>query len=399
MNLMDLQALAEKIPLATDRALVEIVNHTESAIHLADHRAGQGFFRRHWSRLTGADRKREVQGAQAVAASQRQTVELVRELGEQLSFTNLNVALVATRLDELARETEDSGRLARQNMHEVSALASVVASLVDGTTRRLDSVERRLDAHAARLETHDAALLELERRQVHLELWQASRDTLDTVLRRWQAHGVYRSLPWPCQVLLLARQLAAGKPGEHESATGDRTWRERLADEALADAALADVRGRLGWREDRLPLVPLLSYLLDELPRADDRLMVAELLGAGVPGMLRPPHAPLALVMARTLERAVHQPEDPVEVVIGQARQDTACECEKPAGMMTVQEFVRWAVDEQAEAARVARGRLAPGLPPGSPRARAWPHSNGAGPRPLPDAKVGPPGPGPERSG
>jgi hypothetical protein len=388
MTLMDLRALAETIPLATDRALVEIVNHSETAAHLADHRAGEGFFRRHWSRLTGADRKRQVQGSQALAAAQRQTVDVVQDLGKQLSFTHLNVALVATRLDELARETEDSGRLARQSMEEVSELAAVVASFMDVTTRRLDSVERRLDAHTARLDTHDTALLELERRQLHSELWQASRDTQDTVLRRWRSHGVYRSLPWPCQVLLLARQLGAGKPGEHESATDDRTWRERLADEALSDAALAGLRGRLGWQEDRLPLAVLLSHVLDELPSADDRLMTAELLGSGVAEKLRPAHTPLALVMARTLERSVHQPGDPVEVVIGQAREDTARECRKPAGLLTVQEFVRWAVDEQADAARAARRLLADGLPPGRPGVPVLPrHANGFGSRPLPEAK------------
>ena len=396
MTLMDLRALAETIPLATDRMLVEVVNSAETAAHLAGHRARAGFFRRRWDRLTGADRKRQVEIEQGLARAQRITVDLVRDLGEHLSFTNLNVALVATRLDELARESEDSGVLARQALGEVSELASVVASFMDVTSRRLDAVEKRLDEHAARLDAHDAALLELERRQVHSELWQASRDTMDMLLRRWQAHGVYRSLPWPCQVLLLARQLAMGKPGEHESATGERIWRERLADELLADPALADLCERLEWR-GRLPLARLLSHVLAGLPSADDRLMVAELLGAGLPERLRPPHKPIGLTVARTLERAVDQPGDPEETVIRQAREDAMRECHSPAGPMTPQEFVRWAVDEQADAVRAARGRLLHGLPDRGALVRAL--TAGGTAQPLPGAAAGVPVPRRERSG
>ncbi|WUH89685.1 hypothetical protein OG900_05665 [Streptomyces sp. NBC_00433] len=364
MTVMDLRVLAERIPLVADRALVEIVNSTETAAHLADYRAGEGFFRHLWSKVTGSDRKRNDQGAQALARAQRLTVDLVRDLGEHLSFTNLNVALVATRLDELARETEDSGRLARQGLEEVSELASVVASFMDITTRRLDAVEQRLDVHAALLDAHAAALLELERRQVHSELWQGSRDSVDAAVRGWRTHGAYRSLPWPCQALLLARQLAAGKPGEHESATGDRQWRERLADELLADAGYGELREELGWRE-RLPLAALLSHTLAALPGTEDRLMVAELLGAGLPPELRPPHTPLALVTARTLELAARRPEEQEGHIIHQARQDTFEECLRRPGAMTPQEFVRWAVDEQADAARAARGRIGRGLAPG----------------------------------
>ncbi|WP_031512010.1 hypothetical protein [Streptomyces sp. NRRL F-5123] len=366
MSVMDLRVLAERIPLVADRALVEIVNSTETAGHLADHRAGEGFFRRLWSKGTGADRKREVQGTQALARAQRLTVDLVRDLGEHLSFTNLNVALVSTRLDELARETEDSGLLARQSLGEVSELASVVASFMDITSRRLDAVEQRLDTHAALLDVHAAALLELERRQVHGELWQNSRDTVDALMRKWRTYGAYRSLPWPVQALLLARQLAAGKPGEHEAATGDREWRERLTDELLADPGYGELREALGWRE-RLPLAALLSHVLAGLPGADDRLMVAELLGAGLPPGLRPPHGPLALVTARTLELAVLRPQEQQAHLIHQARQDTFAECLTRPGAMTAQEFVRWAVEEQADAARAARGRVGRGLAPGGP--------------------------------
>jgi hypothetical protein len=362
MSLIDLRTLAERIPLAADRALVEIVNNTETATHLSDHRAGEGFFRRRWSRLTGADRKREIVAAQASARAQSLTVDLVRDLGEHLSFTNLNVALVATRLDELAQQTADSGLLARQGLGEVSELASVVASFMDVTSRRLDAVEHRLDRHAVLLDSHASAMLELERRLVHTELWQASRDSMDDLMRRWQSHSVYRSLPSVCQVLLLARQLAAGKPGEHESATGDRAWRARLADEALVDREFEHVRERLDWRE-RLPMTTLLSRVLAELPSAEDRLMVAELLGAGLAEELRPPHGPIGLMVARTLERAARRPDDPEDRVIRQAREDVDRECRSWPGPMTPQEFVRWAVDEQAETARAARGRLDHGLP------------------------------------
>ncbi|MGW4204363.1 hypothetical protein [Streptomyces sp. NPDC004726] len=390
MTVMDLRILAEQIPLAGDRALAEIVNSTQTAAHLSGFRAREGFFHRRWSRLTGADRKREVQSAQALAHAQRLTVDLVRDLGEHLSFTSLNVALVATRLDELAQETEDSGLLARQSLAEVSELASVVTSFMDITTRRLSAVEQRLDEHSALLDAHGTALLELERRLVHTELWQVSRDTADILLRRWRTQGIYRTLPWPCQIMLLARQLASGKAGEHESAVGDRGWRERLAEEALADDGLARLREELGWRE-RLPLSTLLEHVLNELPSEEDRLMVAELLGSGLPPALRPPHRPLGHAVARTLERSVLQPSESRDVVIRQARQDTVRECQSQPGAMTVQEFVRWAVDEQADAARAVRSRLGH-RPPEDEKADAPPSLAPAdGPEEAPAGPV-PPG-------
>ncbi|MFB7288396.1 hypothetical protein [Actinacidiphila glaucinigra] len=406
MRDVDLRELRRRIPIAGNRALAEIVDGLETAENLTAARVEHGFFSRvilGWNRK---DRQRALESQAALALTQRRMVAWAQETARHLAFTDLTVGLLAMEVEQLQDSVLELREANRQAFREIRELAAVLAEFIDAVDRRFAEIDERLDGHERILDTHARALLELDRRVLATELWQSAWADGDLAVRRWRHQGAYAGLPWPCQVLLLARECATGRQGLHEFVTGDEGWRERLADDVLADPRAAaaaqaywparpaadpgpgtgpavpaapsyrevaeSVRRARGPRpapggrtpaDDPLP-VPhrrqvrsLLERIIADMPDADERRMVAEVAGIGLSARLRPPHRPIGYAVARALDLSTRpparRPEDPARVAVEDARRDCG---HVPA--VTQEEFVRGVVHEQADAARQARAAL-----------------------------------------
>ena len=237
----DLRALARRIPLVGDRALAEIVNGLATVDAMNQSRTGEGFFRR---LLTGGstDRRRGIEASTAIATVQRHLVSWVREVSDHLAYTDLTVGLLATEVEELQHDVAHAKAMSGQALAEIRELAGLLAEFINATDHRFAEIDRRLDSHEQVIDAHAKAILLLDRRVLATELWQSAWAETDLTVRSWRHEGIYSGLPWLCQVLLLARQTAAGGPGLHDFAVGDRGWRNRLADDILSDPRTASAQ-------------------------------------------------------------------------------------------------------------------------------------------------------------
>lgn len=348
-----LRRLLADIPLADDRMMLELVAGLEKADDLSAHRGRKrGFFGNVLDVVTGRDRMRSAATDRALLQSQRMTREWVIELSEQSRLTDLALARTARKLYEIGEEVQYVGQLSRQALLEVRELAGILNRVAEALNRRLDEHEWRLDEHERRLDQHDLTLRDLDRRVLAVELGQRAWLDFDTAIRRWEANGAYGSLPWVCQVVLLAHEVASGAAGLYEFVTGDRGWRERLRLRLTADP-----RSRAAWEGSR-SLAAVLDEVWPALPTLEHREMVAELLGVGLPPELRTTAGPLSTALSTTLELAARpadiRPRDVADEALDRARSRSGW----IPGSLTAAELVRLAVQEQADAALAVRREL-----------------------------------------
>lgn len=377
MQPLEVWRLAPRFPLIGDRALAEVVNALNTMDDMVAAGEKEGFLRRCVSRFTGVHRRRGLERDRASATVQRSMVAWTRELSEHLRFTDINVGLLAMEIEELQHEVAHAEWLAHEAMAEVRELAGIMAEFIDAVDLRFAQIDRKiaeidrrlafheqvlgehgelLVAHTEVLDAHARALLDLDRRALELDLWRTAWAGADMAVRRWRNQDAYSGLPWAAQVTLLAREVAMAEAGLHEFITGERSWRERLADDILSDPRAAVARRDLGWDGTRT-MRRIVERATEELRDPDERRLVAELLGVGLPANLRPPHRPMGFALARALELSARdpgtRPEDPSRTAVDEARRDYG-----HLSDVTFGQFVRRTIDEQAEAARQARADL-----------------------------------------
>jgi len=314
-----LRSLAADVPLIDDRLLLEVVNGVTLARSFGARR--QGFFARFGAALSGTAGTREA--VHGVADGLAGTTAWLTELSRHATVTNLAVARAVRHCRDtrvaLERTDEALGHV-ESGMRE---LAEFVVQAVDRLQHQVDEVERRLD---------------------RLELAAAAERSFGLVVDSWAAGERYATLPWICQVALLARETFSGPCGMLEHGTGDPTHRERLIHRILADR-----RGHEAI-ENVQPLRRVLEAGIEQAPDAERRLMAAELLDAGLVPQLALPAGRLTTTLTTTLELSAlpptSRPEHPALLALDLTRQRLG----DLTGVTDRRTFVRQLVSEQAEA-------------------------------------------------
>lgn len=326
----DPRAVVDGIPIAEDRVLLELANAMVVSADLVAYRSNQAFFPRLLATVLGQDRRRELLTLRSLTDGQRALDAWLGEVVQRGVLTNLAVARVATHLRETQLVAHRGAELGRRTAEDLRELAQVVARIAG---------------------VFDERLTELERWRAGTQLRLDAADAFETVVGRWEAGQSYAALPWPCQVLLLARELASGPCGDHELASGDSGYRDRLVNRILRDARTP--RATAGFA-----VTTLLDQTARELPTDDHRLMMAEFLEAGLSPRLALPPGPLAATVMLTMELATlaeeRRPARPAATALDLSRRRYGW----LDGSATAAIFVRQVVAEQADSARRARARL-----------------------------------------
>jgi hypothetical protein len=328
----DLRAVVEGIPQVEDRVLLELTNAITVAADMVAYRTNQAFFPRLAATMLGlgADRKREVLTARALTDGQRALTDWLTEVSGRQAFTSLAMERMADHLKEARQVAQRSAELSRQTADELHELEQVVARIAG---------------------VFDERLAELERWRAGIQLRLDAADAFELSVGRWEAGQSYATLPWPCQVLLLAREVASGPSGDHELASDDSGYRDRLVNRILGDARTPEATTGFA-------LSSVLDRTARELPSNNHRLMVAELLEAGLSPRLALPAGPLAATVMITMELAVLseelRPSRPAATALDLSRRRYGW----LDGSATTAIFVRLVVNELADRARQARTRL-----------------------------------------
>lgn len=304
----DIAVLARQIPAIEDRVLFEVVRGLTVAQAVTADRRELGPTARIVAQILGGDRRGELLTLQALIDGQRALVSWVTEICDRGAITNLTIARIADHL-RLALRTAESAR---------------------------DTAARLGDVLDARLQSVEAS-------QVKADALSAAEHALNASLTAWDAGRTYAKVPWPYQVILLAREIAGGPCGQLEPFTGDGRYRVRAA-----DAIAARLRGTAG--EGGFAVTEVLDNSWPEL-RTEQRWLVAEVLDIGLDGSLSLPGCPLASVAATAMELAALpddvRPASPGRsaMALGRRRQG------RIDGSYTLPRFVENAVNEQMESA------------------------------------------------
>jgi hypothetical protein len=318
--------IALRYPLVSDGMLLQLTNDVMVAEDIS--RRPQTFI----GRLTGQELRAIAMSIGDLAEGERTLMAWVTDVCESGRVTNLTLARVTRHVLDTRRALAALGTKQRDTAARVSQL-----------TRDLDAALTKVNHRIAQVESRLAALEEgLDR--VRLEQL-ADRGFAESV-EAWESGRTYDDLPWVCQVVLLAREVANGPVGLLEHVEGERRYRERLAWKFLRHESISGVRR---------PFV--ITRLFDDaaagLHASGRGQLVAELLESGLTSDLMMPVGPLTALLRTTLE-----PGGGPGPSAGRALSMTRERYGWIDGTSDVETFVRRVVAEQADAALELRSAL-----------------------------------------
>jgi hypothetical protein len=321
----DVLALTGDLPGMPDRTLVDIVNRIGVVTDLNRHRQAESTSQRVLSVLLGKDRERQLRSLSLLAANQTAVLDLVSEVADHTAVTGLCIERLALHL-AWVRDTAEAARdAAWQALDEIRELSDMVARIAAECRRRLVAVEDRVAA---------------------LERTVAAQQHLDATLARLAAIPARRRLPWLCEVVVIARDVAAGPcglaGGRHYAALLTRHLVERQTAAGTVQVAgvhayLDEMAGALGT------------------PQRNE--IAAWILESGVAGSLALPRGPLTASIVLTAELAAlperDRPATPGRVATGLTRMRLGA----PPQTIRLPELIRSLIEEQfAAAARRGAG-------------------------------------------
>jgi len=262
-----LRSLAERMPSVPDRALFELVNGIIVGRALTQHRADLTGIGMLVSRALGDDRQRELLTLQQLLQGQATTASWLNEVSSQVTLSHLAITRVAECL--------------ASQQQRVKVIEGAVSSIRDDLQLVYDACNARMD--------------EIDDWCRNTDLRLAANDEVDAIGYVLESPQ-YRNMPWPYQVLFLARQLASGPAGEWEIRS-DSTHLRSLIVKRFVDSLSNVVVPRGGL---------VLSFALDEscesVQAEEDRWLIAELLDAGLSPELALPSAPYGSLASTAME-------------------------------------------------------------------------------------------------
>ncbi|QDY77879.1 hypothetical protein [Streptomyces qinzhouensis] len=323
---MNLSDIARGVPLVDDRLLLELLNDLHTADDLVRATAREGFFARLLAQVTGRGRRRDLVVTGALVGAQRGTLAWLSDLADRLAVTDLVVAEVT---DEVTRVRDRVDRLeARLQWAEggVDGLGVVLAKLAEQTGRGLAEHDERL-------------------RRVESSL------AVDRAARRWRHPRPGPNLGWLAGAILLAREVAGGPAGEFAASKPGAGVERELAERMLQDPPTP-------WYDDVRPLVNLLAEAARRLPSDEHRVMLAELLGEGVPAALTGARGPLSSALRKAALATTVEGVDPDAAAVAALRSAVGNGPDYVAASLSVEELVRHIIREQFAEADSRRSRL-----------------------------------------
>ncbi|QJT04657.1 hypothetical protein G9272_33755 [Streptomyces asoensis] len=299
----------------SDRVLLELVNGIGVASSVTADRSGMGVMGRLIANVTGQDHEAQILTFRHLINGQQALVQLSVEANLRSGVTDLALARVSTHLKSVKEVT-----LAVRDEHD--ELAGMVGELIQECDAR------------------DEYLSRVGQRLSIVELRMAADDFLEIAVT--DAERVLDGVPWPYQVILLARQLASGPCGQWDAKQGDTGYRTRIAN-AVADA-IDEVRQA---PRHGVQLEGIIDTSWRVLSRTDERRLLAELLDVGLNPQLALAHGPLTQMAALTMELASlpddSRPDRPAKVALELSRRRVG----HLDGGATTRRFVDLAVREQ----------------------------------------------------
>lgn len=324
------------LPLLWDSMLLQLANDIVVAEDIS--RRQRTLIGRMSNEVTGQEQRGGALSLQALAGGERTLMAWVTEVCESGRVTNLTLA-----------------RVTRHVMDTRRALDALDADQ-RGTTTRVSQLTRDFEVALARVDDKFAQvhsrLDSLEEGLYRVKLRQLADRGFDESVEAWAFGKAYKDLPWACQVVLLAREVAHGPVSLLEHAEGERGYRERLVQRVLQILQHDDIPAA----RKPFAITRLFNDAVAELG-GGERQLVAELLESGLGSDFIMPVGPLTALLRTILElRDSHgaQPERLRQRALSMTRERYGW----VDGAADVEAFVRCVITEQADSALELRSAL-----------------------------------------
>lgn len=282
-----LEQLQDRVPIVSDKAIVDLVNGIQVSQHIFGYRNNRGWFGNLIDKLDGSDDKRRLILDDNLITGQEALYNLVKELVDKLQISQATLIV-----------TQNSLMEARDAIRNLKQGAQIQEEALLQLNDQLYSLAQKVGVHLSNHET----------RIRRLEVQVAAREDFNRIVKAWVAQTTYTQLPWTMQVALLAREVFSSSVVMYELETNDTKYRQDLVNEILAYSKQLP--------SNQLPSsVDSLGDLLDrswkEIKNNDDLELLAGLLEVRSVPMQRLVNTPHLFVIGTTLELAkLPEPEE-----------------------------------------------------------------------------------------
>ena len=319
-----------RYPLVSDSMLLQLANDIVVAEDIS--RRQRTLIGRLVDGITGQGQRATALSLEALAGGERTLMAWVTEVCKSGRVSNLTLARVTRHVTDTRRALDELTGDQRGTTARVSQL-----------TRDFEVALSRVDDKFAQL---DSRLDRLEQGLYLVELRQLAERRFTGSVEAWAFRQTYDDLPWACQIVLLAREVANGPVSLLEH-TEDEDYRERLVRRILQHNGVPAARTPFA-------IARLFDDAAAELRASGRDELIAELLESSLTRDLKMPVGPLTALLRTTLElRESHgtPPDRLGQRALSMIRERYGW----VDGTADVEAFVRRVINEQADAARELR--------------------------------------------
>lgn len=209
----NLKELERRVPIASDKALIDLVNGIQINRDLIHYQKTRGFFGNLFESLTGKNIKRQILLGGNLIEGQQSLCDWVVEIIDSLRISQVALTVTQNSLLEARsaiRRQTDALSLQQQDIFILSDKLDALTNQIDV---RLNSIEERLNL---------------------LELNVEAQKSFERIVTAWEAQLTYVDLPWIIQVFMLVREVFSSAVAVYELQTNDRfAYRNQLINRIL----------------------------------------------------------------------------------------------------------------------------------------------------------------------
>lgn len=273
----ELENLERRIPIASDKALINLVNGIQISRDLINYQKSRGWFGIFFDEIAGTDRKRQILLGGNLIEGQQALYDWVMELTNSLKVSQTALVLTQNSLLE--------ARLAIRRQKESLSTQKQDLTILDD---KLGELSQKIGNQ----------LSIMEDRIVTLELNVEAQKDFEQIVTTWEARRTYTGLPWIIQVVMLIREVFSSTIVAYELQTNDTlTYRKQLVNRILSASEIT--------HKKFFSLSELLDLMLQEARSLDDLELSLGILETRTLPYPRVQKLPFLFTMTTTLELAV----------------------------------------------------------------------------------------------
>lgn len=272
---LELKELEKRIPIVSDKAIIDLINGIQVSRDLVNYRKNRGFFGQLIDTLDGSDRNRKLLLDGNLITGQETLKNWVLELTDSLKISQVALHI-----------TQESLLEVRQAIRGVKSTLKIQEESINNLTQNFLLLEQKLNNK----------FQEIENRLRKLERKVSANDDFDYILTAWMAEETYDKLPWTIQIPLLAKQIFNSAVINYEIETGDKEYYRKL----LVNKIIVHCRD---LPKTYFGLADLLDYTIQEI-LPEDQPLITNLLEVYSLDKKRLNNTPLLFALGTTLELA-----------------------------------------------------------------------------------------------